>query len=62
MKLPKGVVQKSNGKFAIQTMVAGKRMNATADSIEEAIILKAQMKAGIYDAPAPVAARFFTTS
>lgn len=56
MKLPKGVVQKSNGKFAIQTMVAGKRMNATADSVEEAIILKVQMKAGIYDAPAPVAA------
>ena len=56
MKLPKGVVQKSNGKFAIQTMVAGKRMNATADSVEEAIILKAQMKSGIYDAPAPVAA------
>ena len=56
MKLPRGVTQKSNGKFAIQTMVAGKRMNATADTVEEVIMLKAKMKAGIFDAPAPITA------
>ena len=56
IRLPKGVTQKANGEFAIQTMVGGKRMNATADTVEEASILKVQMKVGIYNAPAPVTA------
>ena len=48
MKIPKGIIEKSNGNFAVQTMLAGKRLNGTADSLEDAIVLKKLMKAGKY--------------
>jgi len=53
VKIPKGIIEKSNGKFAVQTMLAGKRLNGTTDSLEDAIALKKLMKAGQYKSASP---------
>ena len=48
MQIPKGISLKSNGKYAIQTMRAGKRLNATTDTLEDAIAVKKQMLDGSF--------------
>ena len=48
MQIPKGITHKSNGKYAIQTMRAGKRLNATTDTLEDAIAVKKQMLDGSF--------------
>jgi integrase len=48
MQIPKGISLKSNGKYAIQTMLAGKRLNATTDTLEDAIAVKKQMLDGSF--------------
>ena len=48
MQIPKGISLKSNGKYAIQTMKAGKRLNATTDTLEDAIAVKKQMLDGSF--------------
>jgi integrase len=48
MQIPRGITQKPNGKFSIQTMLRGERLNGTADTLEEAIVIKKRMKAGTY--------------
>lgn len=48
MQIPKGISLKSNGKYAIQTMRAGKRLNATTDTLEDAIVIKKQMLDGSF--------------
>ena len=48
MQIPKGITQKSNGKYAIQTMRSGKRLNATTDTLEDAIAVKKQMLDGSF--------------
>ena len=48
MQIPRGITEKANGKYAIQGMLAGERLNGTATCLEDAIRIKTQMKAGIY--------------